>query len=268
MFDDLMHDIVPDGAPGFNLGDVLLIGFTIVLALFTGFRSYDFISKTLPAGWELVAYTGLAVLDGGFIIWALAIALSATSAVQVAISWTMWLLDGLGLALVVVADTFFYTHAGAGTQALADTVSTLAAWAFPLMAILNAAAAILYKQFAPSVILSRRKRQKMAEVQHLAALGQLQAEYERLQAAVASDLTDQRARLAELRKAVVKKKAELDEIMRQTQMQALSAPTVFARQKSGASAATDAPAMAVANNGHQPNADNFTTLEGVSPFGE
>jgi len=92
------------------------------------------------------------------------------------------------------------------------------------MAILNAAAAILYKQFAPSVILSRRKRQKMAEVQHLAALGQLQAEYERLQAAVASDLTDQRARLAEVRKAVVKKKVELDEVVRRTQLQALAPP--------------------------------------------
>lgn len=268
MFSDIMDDIVPDGAPGFNLGDVLLVGFTIILAVFVGFRSYDFISKTLPPGWELVAYTGLAVLDGGFIIWALAIALSATNAVQMALSWTMWLLDGLGLALVVVADTFFYTQAGASTQALADTVSTLAAWMFPLMAILNAAAAILYKQFAPSVILSRRKRQKMAQVQHLAALGELQAQYERLQAAVASDLTDQRARLAELRKAVVQKKAELDEIMRQTQLHALSAPTVFG-QKKGAPVAAGAPVKAsVANNGHQPNT-NFTTLEeDASPFGE
>jgi len=151
MFQDIMQELVPEGDGHFNLGEVLLFAFTIVLAVFTAFRSYDFIKHTLPPGWELVAYVGLAVLDGGFLIWALVIALSATSPVQIAIAWGMWLLDALGLALVTIADTFFYIQAADQTAAMAQTVSAIAAWAFPILAVVNAAFAILYKVMPPTV---------------------------------------------------------------------------------------------------------------------
>jgi len=274
MFDDIMHELVPEGDGRFNLGEVLLFAFTVILAVFTAFRSYDFINHTLPPGWELVAYAGLAVMDGGFLVWALVIALSATSAVQVAISWGMWLADGLGLALVVVADSFYYTQASQNTAAMADTVSALAAWAFPIMAIVNAAFAILYKLMEPKRIRERQKRAKMERLHHLAELGELQARIEQVQATVASRLTDQRMSLADLKGAMAEKLAELERLekelaLRRIQQAQLNAGTAGQPTKPTPAVHQVAPVTAaVPGDNHNEHRGDFTTLEGVSPFGE
>ena len=267
MFDDIMQELVPEGDGRFNLGEVLLFAFTAILAIFTAFRSYDFIKHTLPPGWELVAYAGLAVMDGGFIIWALVIALSATSAVQVAISWGMWLLDGLGLALVVVADTFYYTQASQNTAAMADTVSALAAWVFPIMAIVNAAFAILYKLMEPKRIRERQKRAKMAQLRHVAELGELQAQMEQLQAAVASRITDQRMSLADLKAAMSTKLANLERLEKELSLRRIQQAQLNARTAGQPTEPTPAVhqvapvTAAVPGDNHNGHHGDFTTLD-------
>ena len=253
MFDDILQELMPEGDGRFNLGEVLLFAFTVALAVFTAFRSYDFINHTLPVGWELVSYVGLAVLDGGFIVWAVIIALSATSAPQVAIAWGMWLLDGLGLTLVVIADTFYYTHAAQNTAAMSDTVSTLAAWAFPVMAVVNAGFAILYKIQSPKRIRERRKRELQEKLRHIAELGELQAQIEQQQAAIASRLTDQRMSMADLKTAMAEKLAELERLEKELALRRINRAQLNAR----GGAARDATPVAAAvgtgdNNGHHP----------------
>ena len=252
MFDDVLQELMPEGDGRFNLGEVLLIAFTIVLAAFTAFRSYDFINHTLPPGWELVAYVGLAVLDGGFIVWALVIALSATSPVQVAIAWGMWILDGLGLSLVVMADTFYYTQASQNTAAMADTVSALAAWAFPIMAIVNAALAILYKLLEPQRIRARRKRAMQEKLRHIAELGELQAQIEQQQAAIASRLTDQRMSLADLKTAMAERLAELERLEKELTLRRINHAQLDARGGAVRDAMPVAAAVGDGNNGHHP----------------
>ncbi len=257
MFDDILKELMPEGDGHFNLGEVLLFAFTVGLAVFTAFRSYDFINRTLPPGWEPVAYVGLTVMDGGFLIWALIIALSATSAVQVAIAWSMWLLDGLGLTLVVIADTFYYTQAGQNTVALSDTVSTLAAWAFPVLAVINAAFAILYKIYSPKRVRDRKKRQMEERLRHLEELGELQARIEERQAAIASRLTDQRMSMADLKTAMAEKLAELERLEKELALRRINRAQLDVR----GGAVRDAMPVAAAvgngnNNGHHPEEYN------------
>ena len=259
MFDDVLQDLLPEGDGRFNLGEVLLFAFTIVLAVFTAFRSYDFIKHTLPPGWELVAYVGLAVMDGGFIVWALVIALSATSPVQVAIAWGMWLLDALGLTLITVADTFFYIQAADQTAAMADTVSAVAAWAFPILAVVNAASAILYKVMAPHRIRERRRRQKMEELRHIAELGGLQAQIEQAKAAVASHLTDQRMSMADMKAALTQQLAELERLEKQLSLERIRQARLNSEGRATPIAAPVPQEVRLAGpNGHQPHRD-FTT---------
>lgn len=223
MFDDLLQDILPDYEDGFNLGDWLVMGFTIVLAVFTAFRSYDFITKSLPPGWELVGYVGLFVLDGGFLFWAYAIATTATTSKQVFLAWTMWVLDALGLAAMVLADTFLYTSPGTSAEALAGMVGTIAVWAFPMLAIINAAAAILFKLDDPKVRLQRALRVKKAQLFYQKQMGELQAALDRLKAAVASELIRARSEMADLKKALAEKKMELDALERELKVRQLAA---------------------------------------------
>ena len=223
MFDELLQDVLPDHEDGFNLGDWLVMGFTIVLAVFTGFRSYDFITRTLPDGWDIIAYVGLFVLDGGFLVWAYAIATLVTTSKQGFLAWAMWLLDGLGLTAVVLADTFLYTSPGASAQALAGMVATVAAWAFPMMAIVNAATAILFKLDDPKVRLRRALRAKKAQLIYQKHMGELQAALERLQASVASELIRSRSEMASLKRALAEKKMALDALERELKVRQLAA---------------------------------------------
>ena len=241
MFEDLLKDVLPDHEDGFNLGDWMLMGFTIVLAVFTAFRSFDFITKTLPEGWELIGYVGLFVLDGGFLIWAYAIATAATTPKQAFLAWLMWVLDGLGLAAVVLADTFLYTSPGASAEALAAMVSTLAAWAFPLMAIVNAAGAILFKMDDPGLRLRRVLRAKKTQLMYQKQLGELQATLERLQALVASEIIRVRSEMADLKKALTEKKMELDALERELKMRQLAAIAGANGKHKGASPQREAP---------------------------
>jgi len=263
LFDDVLQDLLPEGDGRFNLGEVLLFGFTIVLALFTAFRSYDFIKHTLPPGWELVAYVGLAVLDGGFIVWALVIALSATSPVQVAIAWSMWLLDALGLTLITVADSFFYIQAAESTAAMADTVSAMAAWAFPILAVVNAAFAILYKMMAPHRIRERQRRQQMEALRHITELGSLKARIEHAKAAVASQLTDQRMSMADMKAALARQLAELERLEKQLRLERIRQAQLHDKGRAG-SLTVPVPQGEImgggsADNGNNHHPSQFTT---------
>ena len=223
MFQDLLNEVLPDHESGWNLGDWLLMGFTIVLAVFTAFRSFDFITKTLPEGWELIGYVGLFVLDGGFLFWAYLIATVAITPKQAFLAWAMWVVDGLGLAAVVLADTFLYTSPGASAEAMATMVATIAAWAFPMLAILNAAAAILFKLDDPKLQLRRAVRSQKARLMYQKHLGELQAAMERLQAAIASEIIRFRSEMADLKKALAEKKMELDALERELKKRELAA---------------------------------------------
>ena len=44
---------------GIGIGDLLVLGLDAVLLIYTAFRSYDFLSTTVPTGFEILGLIGL-----------------------------------------------------------------------------------------------------------------------------------------------------------------------------------------------------------------
>jgi len=222
MFDDLLEDILPDHKPGFNLGDWLLEGAALLVAIYTAFRSYDFIITTLPEGWGMVAYLGLLAVDGGFLLWAHAIAKYVENSIQAFIAWSMFILSLIVMLIINLTDAFFYTSPSETSQAIAEAVAGASIWVFTILVILFGVAAKVFQLNSNHARLSRMARMKMGELQHLKVMGALQARLEQEKAAVTNQIVRIRAELAETKRALALKVQELEEMEERLRAERLS----------------------------------------------
>ena len=54
-----------------DFGDLVVILLDLVLLIYTGWRSYDFLTNTVPDGFQMLAIIGLWGLDIGAIGWSM-----------------------------------------------------------------------------------------------------------------------------------------------------------------------------------------------------
>jgi hypothetical protein len=91
------------------IGKILVTLLGLALLVYSATRSIDFISLTLPPDRQVLAYFGLAALDGGIIVWLLAFMYGSHGGAQRGISLMMILVDFLGAVAMFTADTIFNT---------------------------------------------------------------------------------------------------------------------------------------------------------------
>lgn len=105
-----------------NGGSVLLWIITVALIIYTGSRSYDLISKTLPADQQITGFFALAALDGGLLAWLFWTTGAAAPGTQQAIGTLMIIVCIVGIAAAVLGDTMMNfdpsTKEGIGTIAV------------------------------------------------------------------------------------------------------------------------------------------------------
>lgn len=119
---------------------ITLLG--LALLVYSASRSLDFITMTLPQDKQILAWFGLAALDGGLVLWLLHFLNSARGAWQRGIALLMVVIDFLGAAVMFTLDTLYRTGEAGMTAALGPGEIRAAVLALSGVIALNVAATV------------------------------------------------------------------------------------------------------------------------------
>jgi hypothetical protein len=100
-----------------SIGSILVTALGLLLLVYSGARSMDFIALTLPPGQQILAVFGLFALDGGIIFWLLNF-LGGARGQQRAIALIMIVIDFIGAVTMFTLDTLYNT----GQAGLVETM--------------------------------------------------------------------------------------------------------------------------------------------------
>jgi len=146
---------------GIGIGDLLVLGLDAVLLIYTAFRSYDFLSTTVPTGFEILGLIGLWGLDIGAVAWSLVWIFGSSSRYQDWISMAFFLVDLVGVILTSVTDSLMYGDKGSEMTGMLTGITSVA---IPLVVVGNVVAGFIYHMTSPETKARREKRK--AEAAH------------------------------------------------------------------------------------------------------
>jgi hypothetical protein len=146
---------------GVGIGDLIVLGLDAVLLIYTAFRSYDFLSTTVPTGFEILALVGLWGLDIGAVGWSLVWIFGSSSKYQDWTSMAFFLIDLAGVILTSVTDSLMYGDKG---SAITEMLKGITSVAIPLVVVGNVVAGFIYHMTSPETKARREKRK--AEAAH------------------------------------------------------------------------------------------------------
>lgn len=155
-----------------------------LLLLYSASRSLDFISLTLPADRQILAYFGLAALDGGLIAWILAYLYGSRGGWQRSISILMILVDLVGAVAMFTLDTLYNTGKAGMTAALTADELQNAVLALSGIIALNIAATVAHHLTDPDKLREQAEEEAFSRVED-ATLKQISSNAEQLAAQVA-----------------------------------------------------------------------------------
>jgi hypothetical protein len=161
----LTQSLLPDWNTdhgGFNFGDLLILLFDGILLIYTGWRSFDLLSGTVPAGWEVMAFIGLLALDIGAVIWSYIWIFNSTTPWQDRIAMIFFVIDMSGVALTSITDSLLYGDEESVMLAMIEPITMVV---IPLIIISNVIAGIVYHFTSAETRARRTKRQLEAKAQ-------------------------------------------------------------------------------------------------------
>ena len=142
----LTQSLLPDWNTdhgGFNFGDLLILLFDGILLIYTGWRSFDLLSGTVPSGWEVMAFIGLLALDIGAVIWSYIWIFNSTTKWQDRIAMIFFVIDMSGVALTSITDSLMYGDEEGVMLAMLEPMTMVI---IPIIIIANVIAGIVYHQ--------------------------------------------------------------------------------------------------------------------------
>ncbi len=142
---------------GITFADVIVLLLDLVLLIYTGWRSYDFLTTTVPSGMEILALVGLWGLDIGAVAWSLVWVFGSTGKFQNWVSISMFLIDLVGVGLTGLTDSLMYGNEGVMVGAL----SSMTRVAVPIVLFINVVAGFIFHMTSPQT----RERRKLREMQ-------------------------------------------------------------------------------------------------------
>ncbi|HXF85504.1 MAG TPA: hypothetical protein VNK49_08945 [Anaerolineales bacterium] len=194
--DEIFRKIFPAAAEaaeedhgGFGLGDLAVIILDVVLLVYTGYRSWHFLSDSVANEFEIIAIIGLWGLDIGAVFWSVAWMFNSTTKYQNWASMGMFIFDLFGVFITSVVDTLAYGSA----DALPPVVRTIAWFGIPLIIVLNVLAGFVYHMTSPAVRRRRAMRAQNEEMAKQREKGELELRRMALQLKQAQEYTQKRA---------------------------------------------------------------------------
>jgi hypothetical protein len=142
-----------------DAGDLIVLLFDLVLLIYTGWRSYDFLSTTVPDGWSFLALIGLWGLDIGAVGWSLVWIFGSTTKYQDWTAITFFVIDLLGVVMTSVTDSLMYTD----KSKMSDALSGIAMVLIPLVIVGNVIAGFVYHMTSPATKVRRLNRKAAAD---------------------------------------------------------------------------------------------------------
>ena len=196
---------------GMTFADLVVILLDLVLLVYTAWRSYDFLSTTVPDGWQMLAMIGLWGLDIGAIAWSLVWIFGSTGKFQNWTAMAFFVIDMAGVALTGLTDSLMYGSEGG---AMTDTLTSVTTIAIPLVVFGNVVAGFIYHMTSPQTKARRQARE--AEAAHRTRMEEVRSMDRDMEHAEAyllarQDMLEKATLLAEI-------KVAQDQVERQTQM--------------------------------------------------
>ncbi len=182
-------DAAEEDHGGFNLGDLIVIVLDLVLLIYTGYRSWHFLSGSVADDFQILAIVGLWGLDIGMLAWSLVWMFGSTTRFQNWTSMSMFVIDLIGMFLTSIVDTLSYGNDGA----LPPVMKSLAWYGIPVIIGLNVLAGFIYHMTSPSTRKRRAERTQDEELGKQKEKGNLQLRRMNMQLEQAQDYTTKRA---------------------------------------------------------------------------
>lgn len=154
------------------------------LLVYSATRSLDFISLTLPPDRQVLAYFGLAALDGGVIAWLLSYLYGSRGGWQRAISVLMLIVDVIGAIAIFTLDTLYQTGQNGMTEAMSPEAITNAVLALSAIIALNIVGTIVHHVTEPDKLKEQAEEEAFSKVEE-AALKQISKNADALAAKLA-----------------------------------------------------------------------------------
>jgi hypothetical protein len=134
-----------------KLGQISATILAGLLLIYSATRSFDFISLTLPADKQILAWFGLAALDGGLIAWTLAY-LHGAKGWQRPIAFVMVVIDLIGVITMFTLDTLYNTGTKGLTVSMTEQEIKWAVIGLSAVIGLNIAATIATHLMSPDAL--------------------------------------------------------------------------------------------------------------------
>ena len=167
-----------------KLGQLFASVLGLVLLVYSATRSLDFISLTLPPDRQILAWFGLAALDGGLLAWLLAYLYGSHGGWQRAISLIMVVVDLLGAVAMFTLDTLYQTGQTGMTKALTAEELQTAVLGLSGVIALNIVATVAHHLTEPDKLKEQAQEEAFAKVED-ATLKQISDNADQLAAEVA-----------------------------------------------------------------------------------
>lgn len=145
-----------------------------LLLVYSATRSLDFIMLTLPPDKQILAYFGLAALDGGLVAWMLSYLYGSRGSWQRAIGLIMVIVDFVGAVAMFTLDTIYNTGQAGLTGALSQNDMQTAILALSAIIAMNIAATVGHHLTDPETMKRIAEENVQAEItdQTLALIAQ------------------------------------------------------------------------------------------------
>jgi len=155
---------------GIDIGDIIVLLLDAVLLIYTAWRSYDFLSTTVPSGFEILGLVGLWGLDIGAVAWSLVWIFGSSTKYQDWTSMAFFIIDLTGVILTSITDSLMY---GAKDGAMTGVLSGISTVAIPLIVVSNVVAGFIYHMTSPRTKAMREER--AADAAHREKMGEIAA---------------------------------------------------------------------------------------------
>jgi hypothetical protein len=166
---------------------VTLLG--LALLVYSATRSIDFITLTLPADRQILAWFGLAALDGGLVFWLLYFLHGAAGAWQKGAALLMTGVDLLGAVAMFTLDTLYRTGEKGMTVQLTPDEIQAAVLALSGVIAVNIAATVFCHLTDPEARKKQAAEEAQDQIEEL-ALKRIQENAQSLAAELAPQLAD------------------------------------------------------------------------------
>jgi len=139
---------------------LLILLFDGILLIYTGWRSFDLLSGTVPSGWEVMAFIGLLALDIGAVLWSYIWMFNSTTEWQDRIAMIFFVIDMSGVALTSITDSLLYGDEESVMLAMLEPITMVI---IPIIIISNVIAGIAYHLTSAETRTRRTQRQLEAK---------------------------------------------------------------------------------------------------------